>query len=451
MRKVLRVCNKQGNPWYDVLSRDKQKQTYGGSLLADYTRRGGYDTIRLNWDIGSDRTVYRLPAEHEWYGDNPLPSPRKLNPLQESMQLKCLEVEAYGGGKYDLKNGGRLLWRRQEGVFYELRLSQYKTLLSLEASLPKLLFGHNKYPVPLELLPDAFAELTARGRAFIGADLPPADELEAWRIDATSDVKLRSEFEVALVGRVLADCSLNNAMPTRYPTGGSVSWPASGGHPGARCYGKSEETGDEKIKGLYRSEVQVMGGKQFRKALAFAVERGDLLPSVLSGRGTRCLRAGTLATEPGVCTGLLGPLTSVLDSAINLVREVNAVTAVEAVILLEQKAGVSRSRAAQLLGYAHIVRLVGWRLTGLDRSNVWRAKKEFELAGVDPAVIEFGAMEKLTAGAGMALAGAVLGGVAVAGVVIGDALADALIPDKPGPAKCSKPGPVPAGELEKAA
>ena len=420
--------------------------------MSDYTRRIGYDTIRLNWDIGSDRTVYRLPSEHEWYGDNPLPPPRKPDPAQVSMQLKCLEVDAYGGGKYDLKNGGRLLWRRQEGVFYELRLSQYKTLLSLETSLPKLLFGHNKYPVPIDLLTDAFSELTARGRAFIGADLPPVDELEAWRIDATSDVKLRSELEVGLVGRALSDCSLNGAMPTRYPTGGSVSWPAAGGHPGARCYGKSAETGDEKIAGVYRSEVQVMGGKQFRKALAFAVERGDLSSSVLSGRGARCLRAGTLANESGVCTGLLRGLTSVLDGAINLVREVKAVTALEAIDLLEQKAGVDRSRSVQLVGFAHIVRVLGWGFTGLGRKGVWLAKKDFEAAGVDPASIEFSSHEKLAAGAGMVAGGAIIGGAAVAGMVIGTALADAISPpDKPGPVKSAEPGPVPARELERAA
>lgn len=419
--------------------------------MVDYTRRIGYDTIRLNWDIGSDRTVYRLPSEHEWYGDNPLPPPRKPDPVQASMQLKCLEVDAYGGGKYDLKNGGRLLWRRQEGVFYELRLGQYKTLLSLETSLPKLLFGHNKYPVPIDLLTDAFSELTARGRAFIGADLPPVDELEAWRIDATSDVKLRSELEVGLVGRVLSDCSLNGAMPTRYPSGGSVSWPAAGGHPGARCYGKSAETGDEKIAGVYRSEVQVMGGKQFRKALAFAVGRGDLPPDVLSGRGSRCLKAGTLASESGVCTGLLGALNRVLDGAIDLVREVNAVTALEAIDLLERKADVKRPRAVQLLGYAHIVRVLGWGFTGLDRSNIWRAKRDFEVAGIDPASIEFSSHEKLAAGAGMVAAGALYGAAAVAGTLIGNELADRMMPDKPAPVKSVEPVSVPADELEKAA
>ena len=397
--------------------------------MSEYTRRVGYDTIRLNWDIGSDPTVHRLPAEHEWYGDKPLPPPRKPNPAQTSLQLKCLEVDAYGGGRYDLKNGGRVLWRRENGVFYELRLGQFRTLLSLETSLPKLLFGHNKYPVPCDMLPDAFAELTARGRAFIGNDLPPVHELEAWRIDATSDVKLRSELEVGLVGRVLSDCSLNGAMPTRYPSGGSVSWPAASGHPGARCYGKSAETGDEKIAGVYRSEVQVMGGKQFRKALAFAVERGDLPSSVLSGRGSRCLRAETLATEWGVCTGLLGALTGVLDGVIDLVREVNAVTALEAIDLLEEKAHVKRSRAAQLVGYSHIVRVLGWSFTGLDRTNIWRAKKDFEAAGVDPASIEFGTAEKLAAGAGIVAAGAVLGAVAMGGAVLGSALADALVPD----------------------
>ncbi len=401
--------------------------------MTEYTRRVGFDTIRLNWDIGSDFSVYRFPSEHEWYGDNPLPPPRSENPLQTSMQLKCVEVDAYGGGKLNLKNGDLGLWRREAGVFYELRRSEYKNLLSIEASLPKLLFGHNRYPVSPDLLPDALAELTSRGRSFIGSDLPPCDELDAWRIDATADVSLNSELEVALVGRVLGDMPLNGAMPVRYPTGGSVHWAASRGCPGARCYGKFEESGNDRAVGQYRSEVQVMGGKQFRKALAFAVENGDLSPSVVSGKGARCVRAGMLATEKGVCTGLLGALNGVLDGAIDLVREVNAVTALQAIDLLEQKAGVKRARAAQLVGYAHIVRVLGWPLTGLDRSNIWRAKKEFEAAGVDPTMIEFSSAEKLGAGAGMVVGGAILGGAAVAGVVMGRAIGDMIFPEPASP------------------
>ncbi len=402
--------------------------------MTEYTRRVGFDTIRLNWDIGSDFRVYRFPSEHEWYGDRPLPPPRPENPLQMSMQLKCVEVEAYGGGKRNLKNGDLGLWRREDGVFYELRRSEYKNLLSIEASLPKVLFGHNRYPVPPDLLPDALAELTSRGRSFIGPDLPPCDELEAWRIDATADVRLSSELEVALVGRVLGDFPLNGAMPVRYPSGGSLHWPASRGFPGARCYGKFAESGNERAVGQYRSEVQVMGGKQFRKALAFAVENGDLSPSVVSGKGARCVRAGMLATEKGVCTGLLAPLTGVLESSLDLVREVNAVQSWEAINLLEQKAGVKRSRSVQLLGYAHVIRIFGgWGATGLDRKGVWQAKKDFEAAGLDPAAIEFSTAEKLGAGAGMVVAGAVLGGAAVAGVVMGNALVEAIYPEPASP------------------
>jgi hypothetical protein len=403
--------------------------------VPDYTRRIGFDTIRLNWDMGSDCSVYHLPSDFEWYGDKPLPLPRVENPLQMSLQLKCADVEARGGGKRNLKNGALGLWRRQDGVFYELRRSDYQNMLSIEASLPKLLFGHNRYPVPPELLPDALAELTTRGRAFIGSDLPPCDELDAWRIDATSDVSLNSELEVALVGRVLGDFPLNGAMPVRYPSGGSLHWPASRGFPGARCYGKFAESGNEKAVGQYRSEVQVMGGKQFRKALAFAVENGDLSPSVVSGKGSRCVRAGTLATEKGVCTGLLGALNGVLDTGLNLVREVNAVQSWEAVSLLEQKAGVKRSRAVQLLGYAHLIRVFGgWGATGLDRKGAWQARKDFEAAGIDPALIEFSSAEKLGAGVGMVVGGAVLGGAAVAGVVMGNALADAMFPEPGSPA-----------------
>jgi hypothetical protein len=163
------------------------------------------------------------------------------------------------------------------------------------------------------------------------------------------------------------------------------------------------------------------------------------------------LRAETLASESGVCTGLLGALNRVLDGAIDLVREVNAVTALEAIDLLEQKAGATRSRAAQLVGYSHIVRVLGWSFTGLTRKGIWEAKKAFEAAGVDPTLIEFSSAEKLGAGAGLVAGGALMGGAAVAGMVIGNALADVLMPDKPGPVKYAEPGPVPAGELEKAA
>jgi hypothetical protein len=403
----------------------------------EYTRHVGFDTIRLNWDIGSDMTVYRLPSEHEWYGENPLPLPRPSDPLQTQMQLKCLEVEAFGGGKRNLKNGDLLLWRRQDGVFYELRRSQYRNLLSIETSLPKLLYGHNRLPVSPAMLPDALEELTRRGRGFIGVDLPPCDELEAWRIDATADVRLNSEMEVALVGRALADFSLNGAMPVRYPSGGSVHWAASRGFPGARCYGKFEESGNDKAIGQYRSEVQVMGGKQFRKALEFAVANGDLSSEIVSGRGKRCVRAGTLATEKNLCTGLLGALNGILDGAIGLVRGVNDMTALEAIDKLQAKAGVSRSRAVQLVGYSHIVRVLGWGLTGLTPKGQWEARKHFEAAEVDPALIEFSSAEKIGAGVGMVAAGALIGASAVAGVVMGDALARAIDPDVP---KAGRPG-----------
>ena len=98
------------------------------------------------------------------------------------------------------------------------------------------------------------------------------------------------------------------------------------------------------------------------------------------------------------------------------------------------------------------MRVLGWGFTGLDRSNIWRAKRDFEVAGIDPASIEFSSHEKLAAGAGMVAGGAIIGGAAVAGMVIGTALADAISPpDKPGLVKSAKPGPVPAEDLEKAA
>lgn len=393
--------------------------------MSDYTRRFGYDTIRLNWDMGSDVTVFPMPSEYEWYGDKPLPSVRPPDPLQSSLQLKCLEVLPFGGGKRNLKNGDIGLWRRQDGVFFEWRRGSHINMLSLETSLPKLLWGHNKYPVSVDLLPDAFEELTRVGRSFIPS-LPPCSELDVWRIDATCDLRLQSELEVALVGRALSDSTLHGVMPVRYPTGGSVAWPAYAGRPGARCYGKSVESGDDTIAGLYRSEVQVMGGKQCRKALAFAVECGDLSPTLVSGRGKRCFKGETLATERAVCTGLLGALNGLLDNAIDLVRGVNDMTAFEAIDLLEQKASCSRSRAVQLVGYAHIVRVLGWGMTGLDRKGVWMAKKSFEVAGVDAASIEFSAAEKVGAGLGLVAGGAVLGAAAGVGVALGDALVEAI-------------------------
>jgi hypothetical protein len=356
------------------------------------------------------------------------------------MQLKLVNVEARGGGKIDLKSRGVRLWRQENGVFFELRRSEYQQLLSLECSLPRLLYGHNKRPVLPADMPDAFAELTERARAFIPS-LPDVSELEAWRIDATADVQLASEFECGLVGRVLADRPLNDAMPTRYPSGGSVSWPASKGLPGARCYGKSEQTGDAKIAGRYRAEVQCMGGKQWRKQLADMVARGQLDPKWLSGRGRACVRAECLATEPGLCAGLLDPLAGLCDSAIDLVREVKSVKAHEAIVLLEQKANVKRPRAVQLVGYAHLVRLFDWPATGLSKSNIWEAKKAFELAGIDPVLIDFSTAERISAGAAMVAGGAALGAAAVGGFVLGSALVDTLLPDAPSPKKFVEPGP----------
>lgn len=413
------------------LALDKQKQRRRFALLPDYTRRTGFDTIRLNWDIGTDLTVYRLPDEHAWYGEKPLPPPHRANPLQFDFQLKCVEVEAYGGGRLNLKNGDRALWRREDGVYYELRKGRYETTLSLETSLPKLLFGHNRYPVSPELLPDAFAELDLRARAFIGPDLPPVHELDAWRIDATCDYGLRSELEVGLVSRVLADQSLNGFLATRYPTGGSLFWGAGQGLPGARCYGKFAESGNEKAVGTYRSEVQCMGGKQFRKVLAFAVANGDLRPELAAGQGRRCVRGEVLASEKSLCTGLLGALPGLVEKSIELAREGNVMTSLQAIDLLKSKAGVTHARAVHLVGYSHLIRVLGWSFTGLGRKGVKEAQKSFELAGVDPVLIEFGAAEKIGAGAGMVVGGAIAGGLFIGGAVAGNAIAEALLPDKP--------------------
>ena len=421
-------------------------------MLSHYTRRFGYDTVKLNLDLGSDPTVFPMPSEHLWWADAVIPLTKPADPCQLSMQLKCLEVEARGGGKLDLKSRGLRLWRQQDGVHFEFHRSEHRSELRLECSLPRLLFGHNKLPVPPDLLPDAYAELTRRARLFLGPNLPDVHELEAWRIDATADMQLRSELECALVGRVLADRALNDAMPTRYPTGGSVSWPASKGMPGARCYGKSEQTGDEKIVGRYRAEVQCMGGKQFRKQLAKMVDDGQLDPKWLSGRGRACVKAECLASEPKLCTGLLGALTGICDSAVDFVREAGSMTALEAIDLLEQKAGVNRSRAVQLVGYSHIVRVLGWGFTGLKNKGLWEAKRSFEAAGVNPASIEFSTAEKIGAGAGMVAGGAIAGGLLVAGAVAGSALADALVPDEPSPKKFVEPGPPQvAAELGKVA
>jgi hypothetical protein len=367
------------------------------------------------------------------------------------MQLKCLEVEARGGGKLDLKNNELLLWRREHGVFYELRRGPHRNLLSLETSLPKLLWGHNRNPVSPEKLPDAFEELTRRGRSFIPS-LPPADELDAWRVDATADTLLGSELELALVGRVLADFSLNGTMPVRHPSGGSLAWPANKSRrlPGARCYGKFAESGDAKAVGQYRAEVQHMGGGQWHKALAVAVAAGDLSSEWASGTGKRCIRAGTLASDKSLCTGLLGALNGILDTAIGLVRDGDNMTALEAIELLEQKADVKRARAVQLVGYSHIIRVLGWSFTGLDPSNIWRAKKSFAEAGVDPALIEFSSVEKLGAGAGMVAAGAIAGAALVAGAVAVEAVGRAVFPDPPQsvPAVSVEPSPVTGGEVK---
>lgn len=423
-------------------------------MLPHSTRKIGYDTIRLNWELGSDPTVFKMPPDFAWLADAkiPRPKPETGDILQLKMQLKCFDVEARGGGTLSLKSGETRLWRRQDGVFYELRRGAYRSLLSLECSLPKLLWGHNKQPVPVARLSDAFDELTRRGREFIPC-LPDTYELETWRLDATSDRLLNSELELLLVSRVLADQPLNfgGGPATRYPSGGSLSWPAMGGFPGSRCYSKSVETGDEKLAGVYRSERQFMGGKHFRKALALAVANGDLSPAVTAGRGSRWLK-GSQLIEQGerLCTGLLDPLTVVCDKAVDMVREVRTLTAWQAIDALE-KSGLNKSRAVQLVGYSHLIRVFGWSATGLTRKGIWEAKKAFEVANVDPTLIEFSSAERFGAGAGMVVGGALAAGLAIAGAVAGSELADALFPNKPGSAPFVEPGPVPAGELEDAA
>ena len=50
--------------------------------------------------LGSDPTVFPMPSEYLWYGDNPLPLPKVSDPSQTSLQLSCggLEVPARCSG-----------------------------------------------------------------------------------------------------------------------------------------------------------------------------------------------------------------------------------------------------------------------------------------------------------------------------------------------------------------
>lgn len=69
-------------------------------------------------------------------------------------------------------------------------------------------------------------------------------------------------------------------------------------------------------------------------------------------------------------------------------------TAIDAIGVLEQKAGVTRSHAVRLVAYSHIVRVLGWGYTGLSRKGVWEAKKRFDAAGINPVLIEFSSVEQ---------------------------------------------------------
>jgi hypothetical protein len=249
--------------------------------------------------------------------------------------------------------------------------------LSVEASLPRLIFGHNKKPVSRALLPLALADLQYRVREFLPM-APDVMSMEVRRVDATRDIHLAGEAEVRVLSEVLRGSLVHGVYPFSGESGVSLRW-VKRGRPVCRAYGKSAESGDSSIAGQFRVEVQAGG----RKALDYAFNHGDLTLAALPGGQDGRVFPLTLIEGSGVCAGLLGPLVGVLSEAVGLVKGGDGVTSLQALDLLMSKGGVKFHRANQLLGYAHLVRTVGW--SGLDphlsRQKQHDARKVFAERG----------------------------------------------------------------------
>jgi len=257
---------------------------------------------------------------------------------------------------------------------------------TFQCSLPKVLYGNNVRELPPSDVPAALDAL----HKLLLEDIPGCCHpslMTPRRIDATDNRQLGSEQQVRAVLRACQVYKLGRTKPY-IGDSGSVNWPGKSGGHRSKVYSKYRDLlrpgreVDEDLcvqaEGVLRVEVGAVGLKSIRsdiaKVMGVAFANGDMSVGTALG----CL---------GLPGAILGPLNGIVDDVIGSeVIDMKQADFVKAFI----DAGFSYPNAISKMGWAAAVREYGWDGLMLTRQGIYKLKKEFVKAGVDPLELELG-------------------------------------------------------------
>jgi len=337
--------------------------------LADVLEQLGYDTVRLAWPLEGE-----LPGQLPW----------------ERFDKRLMDISTFA-------------YMRVDGVYFNYTSSDRGEWLTLESSLPKLLWENNAQAVAGDYLIDSMVALQqVVWRYFVEA--PPVWDMRLRRVDAVCDYHLETEQEVGAVIHRMADAPLRGHYPVRYsPT--SLRWPQKsivrrlyGKHAEQRAAGLAVEDDPFSDAGQLRLECQVNGQKAIKDALSFALAAGDLTSESLlemqrSGAIEGQLTPRALLEVPDAPRRMLGSFKGVVDAQVQREAVGEDMDAYE-VFKRFRGAGLRVDRAAALIGYALVVQRSGWAALGLSGPQQWRLKQEYDRIGTDIGSVEFCGKEK---------------------------------------------------------
>lgn len=262
---------------------------------------------------------------------------------------------------------------------------------TFQCSLPKLLYGNNVQELPPSDVPAALDELHRLMQEDIPG-CPHPSEATPRRIDATANRRLGSEREVRAVLRACQAFKLGRTKPY-IGQEGTVNWPGKAGGHRSKVYSKfrdilrSGREVDEELcdqaEGVLRVESGAVGLKSIRADLSKALFAKALAASVQGGD----LTVGTALGCPGLAEAILGPLDGIVDSV--LASEVIDMKKAD-FIKAFMDAGFSYPNAVGKIGWAAAVKDYGWEGLMLTRQGIYKLRKEFERAGIDPQELELG-------------------------------------------------------------
>lgn len=247
------------------------------------------------------------------------------------------------------------------------------SLLSVQASLPKVLRGEN---VGELADPSLVARAVEQVEADLTAFLGETADLWTWRLQRLDVTCNRDVGRQALVlGALprLARVRYRGRLPVRGEAQ-SVTWVGKKGGYTRRAYDKLTESGLPIASGILRGEVAANGQVAIRRAWQ---TRRDVVVADLLTKEANQARQRTVRWLEEVMERAAGDIPMELAEAI---EKLQATTK-------------RPSNVARLLGYAVLVQLAGGEYpvkSGmLTRQGDWKVRREFQAAGVDPFEIEF--------------------------------------------------------------